>query len=54
MLEELDRGIGRLLDELDTLGISENTYVVFTTDNAAASFPVAILRARAERSLVRG
>lgn len=33
MLEELDRGIGRLLDELDTLGISDNTYVVFTTDN---------------------
>lgn len=33
MLEELDKGIGRLLDELDTLGISENTYVVFTTDN---------------------
>jgi len=33
MLEELDRGIGRLLDELDTLGLSENTYVVFTTDN---------------------
>ena len=33
MLEELDSGIGRLLDELDTLGISDNTYVVFTTDN---------------------
>lgn len=33
MLEELDRGIGRLLDELDALGISRNTYVVFTTDN---------------------
>lgn len=33
MLEELDSGIGRLLDELDALGISENTYVVFTTDN---------------------
>ena len=33
MLEELDKGIGRLLDELDALGISENTYVVFTTDN---------------------
>ena len=33
MLEELDRGIGRLLDELDALGISDNTYVVFTTDN---------------------
>lgn len=33
MLEELDRGIGRLLDELDALGIADNTYVVFTTDN---------------------
>lgn len=33
MLEELDGGIGRILDELDALGISENTYVVFTTDN---------------------
>ena len=33
MLEELDNGIGRLLDELDALDISDNTYVVFTTDN---------------------
>ena len=33
MLEELDGGIGRLLDELDALGIADNTYVVFTTDN---------------------
>ena len=33
MLEELDSGIARLLDELDALGISDNTYVVFTTDN---------------------
>lgn len=33
MLEELDSGIGRILDELDALGISDNTYVVFTTDN---------------------
>ena len=33
MLEELDKGIGRLLDELDALGIANNTYVVFTTDN---------------------
>lgn len=33
MLEELDSGIGRLLEELDALGISNNTYVVFTTDN---------------------
>lgn len=33
MLEELDRGLGRILDDLDALGISNNTYVVFTTDN---------------------
>lgn len=33
MLEELDSGIGRILNELDALGISENTYVIFTTDN---------------------
>lgn len=33
MLEELDSGIGRLLDELDALGIAEKSYVVFTTDN---------------------
>jgi len=33
MLEELDSGIGRLLDELDALGIADNTFVVFTTDN---------------------
>lgn len=33
MLEELDSGIGRLLGELDSLGISDHTYVVFTTDN---------------------
>ena len=33
MLEELDSGIGRLLNELDALGISDKTYVVFTTDN---------------------
>lgn len=33
MLEELDIGVGRLLDELDALGISDKTYVVFTTDN---------------------
>lgn len=33
MLEELDRGIGDLLDALDELDISQNTYVVFMADN---------------------
>ncbi|MEA2067739.1 MAG: sulfatase-like hydrolase/transferase, partial [Verrucomicrobiota bacterium] len=33
MVEELDREVGRLLAELDALGIAENTVVVFTSDN---------------------
>jgi len=33
MLEELDAGIGALLQCLDDLGIADNTYVVFTADN---------------------
>jgi arylsulfatase A-like enzyme len=33
MMEELDKGVGRLLDTLDELQIADNTYVVFTADN---------------------
>jgi arylsulfatase A len=33
MVEVLDRGIGRLLDELDELEISANTLVIFASDN---------------------
>ncbi len=33
MLEELDIGIGQILDAIDALGIGDNTYVFFTTDN---------------------
>lgn len=33
MLEELDNGIGRILDEVDALEIGNSTYVFFTTDN---------------------
>jgi len=33
MLEELDRGVGQLLDAVDELGIADETYVVFTADN---------------------
>jgi arylsulfatase A-like enzyme len=33
MVEDLDTTIGQVLQKLDTLGIAENTYVVFTTDN---------------------
>ena len=33
MTEELDAGVGRILDRLDDLGILEETYVIFTSDN---------------------
>jgi arylsulfatase A-like enzyme len=33
MMEELDNGVGRLLEALDELGIADDTYVFFTADN---------------------
>ncbi|TWT91104.1 Arylsulfatase precursor [Pseudobythopirellula maris] len=33
--EALDTGVGDLLDHLDTLGLSENTYVIYASDNGA-------------------
>ena len=33
MMEELDNGVGRVLDAVNELGIEENTYVFFTADN---------------------
>lgn len=33
LVESLDENVGRLLDALDRLGLSENTIVVFTSDN---------------------
>jgi arylsulfatase A-like enzyme len=33
MIDNLDSCIGRLMDELDNLGLSENTLVIFSSDN---------------------
>jgi arylsulfatase A-like enzyme len=33
MIEELDTGLGMVLDKIRELGIDENTYVIFTSDN---------------------
>lgn len=38
MLRQLDRRIGDLLARLDALGLSENTLVIFTSDNGGASY----------------
>lgn len=33
MIDDLDAGLGLLLDHLEKLGIADNTYVIFTSDN---------------------
>jgi arylsulfatase A-like enzyme len=37
MTAELDAGVGRILDVLDELGIGDNTYVIYTSDNGGES-----------------
>jgi len=39
MITRMDRDVGRLLDLLDELGLSENTIVFFTSDNGATGGP---------------
>lgn len=41
MIDDLDQAVGRVLDEIDTLKIADQTYVVFTSDNGgtARQFP---------------
>ncbi len=38
MLRGLDRGIGQVLDSLEANGISDNTLVIFTSDNGGAGY----------------
>lgn len=38
MLRALDRGIGQVLQALDANGLSQNTVVIFTTDNGGAHY----------------
>lgn len=33
MIEQLDESVGRLIDKLDSLGLTENTIFIFTSDN---------------------
>lgn len=37
MMQELDIGVGKILETLNTLGIAENTLVFFLSDNGAAA-----------------
>ena len=35
MTEELDAGVGRIMEALDRLGLGDNTYLIFTSDNGS-------------------
>ena len=37
MTLEMDQGVGRILDTLDRLGVADDTYVIFTSDNGGES-----------------
>jgi arylsulfatase A-like enzyme len=37
MVTHLDRGVGRILDRLESMGVDENTLVLFTSDNGPHS-----------------
>lgn len=39
MTEDLDTGVGMLLDELERLGLAQNTYVIYFSDNGAHVAP---------------
>ncbi|MEX2234477.1 MAG: sulfatase-like hydrolase/transferase [Cyclobacteriaceae bacterium] len=39
MIERMDAGIGEILHELDSLGLSQNTLVVFCSDNGPSAEP---------------
>ena len=53
MIHSMDENVGRLLDQLEELGLSENTVIVFTSDNGGLStlyrrgFPTSNLPLRA-------
>ena len=45
LITHMDRAVGRVLAELDTLGLRDNTLVIFASDNGAArQAPLATLR----------
>ena len=39
VLDEMDRQIGRLVDEIDRMGLAENTLLVVTSDNGPTAWP---------------
>jgi arylsulfatase A-like enzyme len=44
MLEDLDTGVGEVLDAIDRLGLADNTYVFFSSDNGGSPIKPATAR----------
>lgn len=44
MIEDMDTGVGGLMDEMKDLGITENTYFIFTSDNGGDFWEDSLLR----------
>lgn len=55
LITHMDRAIGRLLGELDSLGLRENTLVIFASDNGAAKqAPIEVLGCKGELKGLKG
>jgi arylsulfatase A len=56
MVEHVDQSVGRILDKLDALGLSENTLVVFFSDNGGlkSRFDQIPLLARSKQHIYEG
>jgi arylsulfatase A len=39
MAEDLDTGVGRVLDQVEALGITDNTYIIYVADNGTYPLP---------------
>jgi len=50
MITNIDENMGRMVEKLKTLGLEENTILIFTTDNGSSESG----RNRAERPLQIG
>ena len=52
MIMDLDKSIGQILDAYESLGLNENTYIIFTSDNGG--MPVIPLQVNRGRPYKKG
>ncbi len=54
MVERMDRGIGLILEELDRLGMTQNTLLIFCSDNGGTTYADNSLLAQGKGTLFEG